>query len=349
MRNSRSTPQPTFASLITLLVVLFVGLIGQGTAHAGGIPGLSNQASPSGAPAGAKIYDSAMLGGGANPTGFLTFKVYAPHDSTCAAAPLFTTTTPVNGNGYYESSRYTALSAGTYRWTVAYSGDAMNLSPPPTSCSNPSGQVTLSKRAAQLDAVPTWAAPTATATAILSGGGPVGPTGTLTFALYAPGNLTCAGAPIFTSVRSANGSGNYVSGAFNPTLAGSHQWVVNYSGDANNLAAASTCADTSKSFTASVASTVVSGSPATVSRGGTITVTWSGIASPTAGDWVGIYKAGTPNGGTVTAWKYLTGAASGSVSVRFPWAATAGTYEVRMMANNTTNRLATSAPITMVW
>jgi hypothetical protein len=51
----------------------------------------------------------------------------------------------------------------------------------------------------------------------------------------------------------------------------------------------------------------------------------------------------------VAAWKYATGTATGSLSIKFPWTMPAGQYEARLLANNTSLRLATSAPITLVW
>ena len=85
-----------------------------------------------------------------------------------------------------------------------------------------------------------------------------------------------------------------------------------------------------------------------MARGGTITVTWSAIGTPTSTDWVGVYAVGTANGGAVAAWKYTAGSACGSVSVNFPWGAAPGNYEIRLMAKNTIQRLATSSPITLV-
>ena len=162
--------------------------------------------------------------------------------------------------------------------------------------------------------------------------------------------MTCAGAPIFTSTRSVAGNGIYMSAAFIPTVSGTYQWLVNYSGDANNSARTTTCSDTSNGFTATATDpAVVSGSPSTVARGGTITVTWSAIDTPTSG-------TGSPSTQPVPltaalsgAWKYTGGGDSGSVTLKFPWAATAGTYEIRLMADNNIQRLATSGPITLVW
>jgi hypothetical protein len=336
--------------LIALSITFLVAVAGQGAAHGDANPLVSTQASSSGYPAGSQIYDSAMLGSGANPTGVLTFKLFAPTDTTCSAAPLFTTTTPVNGNGYYESRRFTTNAAGTYRWTVGYGGDANNNPSVTTECDDPAGEVTVARRVPLLDATPSWTSPVATATALLTGGsGPSGPTGTITYHLYGAGNSTCAGAPVFRYSRSIAGNGTYPSTSFSPSVGGRYQWVIHYSGDANNLARSTVCSDTSNGFTASVNPTVVTGTPTSVHRGGTITVTWSNIGSPTSYDWVALYPVGTADGGTVTAWKFLNGSEDGSVTLRFPWGAAPGNYEVRLMANNSIQRLATSSPVTMVW
>ncbi len=337
-------------SLLALSVAFLVAVVGPGAAHGAGNPLVSTQASSSGYPAGSQIFDSAMLGSAVNPTGVLTFKLYAGADTTCSA-PLFTTTTPVNGNGYYESRRFTTNAAGTYRWTVGYGGDANNNPSDTTECDDPAGEVSVARRVPLLDASPSWTAPKATASALLTGGaGPAGPTGTMTYHLYGAGNSTCAGAPVFRYSRSIAGNGTYPSSSYTPSVGGRYQWVLTYSGDANNLARSTVCSDTSNGFTAELNSTptVVSGTPTTVHRGGTITVTWSNIPSPTSSDWVALYPIGTADGGTVTAWKFLNGSEDGSVTLRFPWGAAPGNYEIRMMADNTIERLATSSPITLV-
>lgn len=350
----RTTSQRTQAKGLVTAVLLATFLLiatGGAPAHAAANPLLSNQASSSGFPVGIQIYDSAVLGYGLNPTGWLTFRLYSPDDPSCAAAPIFTTYTAVNGNGYYESSRYTTTMAGTYRWIASYGGDANNNPSAATACSDPAGQVAVARRTPLLNAEPSWAPPSASAYAQLTmGAGPSGPTGTMTYRLYGPDNMTCAGAPVFTTTRSVTGNGTYLSSGYEPTVAGTYQWVVIYSGDANNLARGTVCSDTSNGFTVVPAEpTVVSGTPTTVNRGATITVTWADIAVPTAYDWVAIYLAGTPDGGPVTAWRFTTGAADGSTTLKFPWGAVPGSYEVRLMANNSIQRLATSDPITMVW
>ncbi len=324
-------------------------MTGQGTARASANTLISNRASASGFPVGGQIYDSATLGYGQSPTGFLTFTLFGIDDPTCTS-PLFTTTTAVNGNGYYESERYTTDLAGTYRWIAVYGGDANNNPSPPTQCSDPAGQVSVGKRSPVLNASASWLPPLSVETAVLTmGAGPDGPTGTMTFSLYGPANMTCAGDPISTSTSIVGGNGSYSSAVFSPSDTGTYQWLVSYSGDANNFPRTSFCSDSTSTFTVGAILPLVSGSPVVVNRGGRLTATWSGIATPTTGDWIGLYALDAPNGGVVTAWRFTGGTPSGSVSIKFPWGASAGTYELRLMADRTIQRLATSGPIVLVW
>jgi len=101
-------------------------------------------------------HDSATVTGSA-PTGSVTFNLYAPGDTTCATS-IWTTTvnlpnpntagnsvTVASGNaaptGGIGSSPST-YGAGTYQWTVSYSGDANNSSSPASSCTDTSEQET---------------------------------------------------------------------------------------------------------------------------------------------------------------------------------------------------------------
>ena len=71
-----------------------------------------------------------------------------------------------------------------------------------------------------------------TDTATLSGA--TNPTGTITFTLFGPDDATCAGTAAFTSTKTVNGNGTYVSDHFSRPRAGTYRWVAVYSGDANN-------------------------------------------------------------------------------------------------------------------
>ncbi|MGA7298599.1 MAG: ice-binding family protein [Rhodanobacteraceae bacterium] len=113
-------------------------------AAAGGLAqtAVTTQASAS-VPVGGLIHDTALLANGVAPTGSITFSLYGPDDATCSAAPAFTSTVPVNGNGNYNSANFTVLIAGTYRWIAAYSGDAGNAAST-TACNDPNETVIVS-------------------------------------------------------------------------------------------------------------------------------------------------------------------------------------------------------------
>jgi len=209
-------------------------------------PVLTTQASPGGFPVGLSIFDVATLALGQSPGGTITFNLYGPDNATCAGPPTFTSTKPVNGNNSYTSDSFTTIEAGTYQWLASYSGDPNN-DPAANLCNELSEQVTVTRRQALLS---TQASPsvavggqiTDTAT-VASGAGPTGPGGTITFSLYGPANITCAPPATFTSTKAVSGNGNYTSDPFTPTLAGTYQWIAQYTGDANNLPASNDCAD----------------------------------------------------------------------------------------------------------
>ena len=84
-------------------------------------PTISTQASPGG-PLGTPVTDTATLAGGANPTGDVTFRLFS--DANCTAQ-VFTSTNGLSG-GSATSGSFTPASAGAYRWTAVYNGDANN-------------------------------------------------------------------------------------------------------------------------------------------------------------------------------------------------------------------------------
>jgi hypothetical protein len=83
---------------------------------------------------GATLYDTALLSGGIDPTGAITFELFGPDDTTCSRPPVFVTTVPVVGNGAYPSASFAPAAPGSYRWVVSYSGDALNSGVGPTAC-----------------------------------------------------------------------------------------------------------------------------------------------------------------------------------------------------------------------
>jgi hypothetical protein len=98
--------------------------------------------------------------------------------------------------------------------------------------------------------------------------------------------------------------------------------------------------------TAAHAAATLSASPTTVSPGGSITATWSGIATPTSTDWIGMHTPGAPNTSYV-AWRYTTGTAAGSVPFTIPTGIAFGTYQLRLFAQNGYTLLATSNNFTV--
>ena len=101
------------------------------------------------------------------------------------------------------------------------------------------------------------------------------------------------------------------------------------------------------SNTFAVASTSLSASPSSIGVGGMLTASWSGIAAPSARDWVGLYIPGAP-ATSYLAWIYVsctqtagTSTAAGSCPFTIPSVAP-GTYELRLFSNYSFTTIATS-------
>jgi hypothetical protein len=87
--------------------------------------------------------------------------------------------------------------------------------------------------------------------------------------------------------------------------------------------------------------------PGSVGTGGTLNASWSGIATPSSTDWLGLFIPGAPATSYID-WIYVSctqtpGAfsAAGSCPFRVP-AIAPGTYELRLFSNNSFTTLATS-------
>jgi len=99
-------------------------------------------------------------------------------------------------------------------------------------------------------------------------------------------------------------------------------------------------------------SAILSSAPASVPPGGSVTVTWGGIAAPTPTDWIGFFAEGAI-GGAYT-WNYVScyqgwesAKASGSCEFQVPQSQPPGRYEFHLYSANTLTRLATSSPFTV--
>ena len=84
-----------------------------------------------------------------------------------------------------------------------------------------------------------------------------------------------------------------------------------------------------------------------------MTVNWSGVASPKVKDWIGLFAVGSSDLSALN-WVFTssctqtagtTAKASGSCSLAMP--STAGTYEIRLYANNAYTLLAKSSAISV--
>ena len=93
--------------------------------------------------------------------------------------------------------------------------------------------------------------------------------------------------------------------------------------------------------------------PTSVSAGGSVTLSWSGVGSPSTTDWIGLYAPGAANA-AFQDWLYDSSctktpgsSAKGSGSCTFTAPATAGAYEFRLLANDGYTTLATSGQLTV--
>jgi hypothetical protein len=196
------------------------------------------------------IHDIATLSGGTSDIGgSITFHLY-PSLADCQAGTnqSYTNTVTVNGNGDYNSGDFTPTAAGTYFWTAVYSGDANNQGAS-TACGDANESSVVNK---QSPAIVTHASGPVIVgnpihdVATLSGG--FNPTGSITFHLY-PSLADCQAGTnqSYTNTVTVNGNGDYNSGDFTPTAAGTYFWTAVYSGDGNNQAASTACGDANES------------------------------------------------------------------------------------------------------
>ncbi len=225
-------------SVAGLLLAALLLLAGPARAATLASPTLTTVASPSVA-IGGSVTDTAVLVGGATPTGTVTFNLYDPNDPKCTGAPVFTQTKKLALP--LTSDPFTPQKAGTYNWVATYSGDSAN-NMATGKCGDYGESVTVAK-----------ATPTVTTVAspgVVVGGrindsavltGAFKPSGTVTFRLYGPSDATCAAAPVFTSTVPETTP--TVSSVFSPTAAGTYHWVATYNGDVSNATASSGCAD----------------------------------------------------------------------------------------------------------
>jgi Cep192 domain 4 len=290
-------------------------------------PALSTAPAPATGPVGTVLQDTASLTGGFNPTGSIVFTLYPTAD--CSGSPVDTETVAVNGNGGYATSTGgKAVTAGTYQWTAAYSGDKNN-----DKIASPCGAepVTISPLASPvLSTAPNPATgPVGTVlqdTAALTGGS--SPTGSILFTLYATAD--CSGSVVDSEKLAVSGDGSYTtSTGYKTPAAGTYQWVAAYSGDANNNGASTKCGD--EPVTVSPASPALSTAPAPATGPvGTVlqdTASLTGGFNPTGSIVFTLYPTADCSGSPVDTETVAVNGNGGYATSTGGKAVTAGTYQ----------------------
>ena len=242
--------------------------------------GISTTPSQGGVVGVTSIHDMATVTG-TKPTGTVTFSLYGAGDTSCSGTDLLASMASFHKlaltNGSVTSPDFNPQTAGVYEWVAKYSGDANNKA---ASSACGAEAVTISKAT---PAVSTTPVPTSGNqgvaihdSATVSGG--FGPTGTVSFALYAPGDTTCSGTNLvagqsaFQNIALTGGQAS--SPSFTASQVGTYNWVATYSGDVNNNSVASGCG-TEKVITGQVLGVTSS------SGGGKV----SGATLAETGDW----------------------------------------------------------------
>ncbi len=187
---------------------------------------------------GAPLTDTAMLTGGNNPTGTITFNLYAPTDTTYSS-PVFSQTLTVTGNGNYgPTTGYVPTTAGTYEWVANYNSADNSINQSVNSgqgnepeivnkaSSSVSTAIFDSTGGAATDTLGEKVYDTATVT-----GSPATPTGTLTYEFFSTVNGT---GPHVDQTVTLNSNGAVPNSATTAALmAGSYSYIAIYSGDSN--------------------------------------------------------------------------------------------------------------------
>jgi hypothetical protein len=163
-----------------------------------------------------------------------------------------------------------------------------------------------------------------------------------------------------TNYAALSGSVAIAAGSFSATIAvvpvensiaeGDKTVVVTLGGSADyNVGSPSSATVTVHDNEAPVGPSLTS-TPGIVSPGAALLVSWSGIASPTNKDWIGLFATGAADSSSL-AWIYVSctqtagsASASGACPFGVPSSLANGIYELRLFSNGQTIRLATSLP-----
>jgi hypothetical protein len=280
---------------------------------------------------GAAAYDTATVStvAGINPTGTLTYSLYA--NATCTGSPASTDTKTLSGGAVPRSTTTAALVAGAYGFTGSYSGDANYLaatgSCEPFSVLQSAGSFgTVVNDAgtgtawAGTETVGATADDTATLTAV-SG---FTATGTVTYTFFTNG--TCAGAPAAIDTVTLSGGTVPDSAPTGALTSGPHGFNATYSGDSNYQAVTAGCAP----FTVLAAPLITSADSTsfTTNVPGAFTVTTTGYPSA-ASMQISDSGAVLPSGVT-----FLDNGDGTATLAGTPATGTSGIYPITLTATN---------------
>ncbi|HEV7562194.1 MAG TPA: hypothetical protein VGO24_01715, partial [Solirubrobacterales bacterium] len=202
-------------------------------------PAIATKASAASLPIGTAVRDTATLGGGFQPGGTITFRLYGPGDANCSSQPVFTDTVPVSGNAAYASGGIAPAQPGQYFFTASYSGDAGNRATA-SLCNAAGAAVVVKKRTPSLSArVALRGTNRIAARATIAAA--AAPKGKILFQIFGPDNSRCAGKPVFSERVTVHGGGSYQAGVFPARARGVYRLTVAYAGDAWNKPARSGC------------------------------------------------------------------------------------------------------------
>src|SRR5258706_4822982 len=200
-------------------------------------PSINTTPNPGSGDYGTTLNDSALLSGGINPTGSVTFSLFNPSDAICSGTASFTNSVTVNGNGTYNTSAGFASNAvGIWHWKAVYGGDGNNNSVTSACTNEPvtinklnSSTVTTIFDAQNNPITSISAGTTIHDSATVTGSGPTA-TGNVNFRFYS--NNTCNGDGISAGTVALNGSGiANPSSSQGPLNAGSYSFKASYVGD----------------------------------------------------------------------------------------------------------------------
>jgi hypothetical protein len=184
---------------------------------------------------GDQVHDTATLTGAtADAGGTVTYTVY--DNNTCSGTGTDAGTVTVTNGNVPDSNPVTFTNAGTYYWQAVYSGDDRN--------SRATSDCTSEKLVVQPNSSAIKTAQhvipndEATLSGVTANAG-----GTITFRLYAPGDMSCSGTPAYTQQVNVSGNGTYqtTNSSFIASDSGEWRWLVVYSGDGNNQGNTSDC------------------------------------------------------------------------------------------------------------